>query len=63
MANQDIRNEILGSGLKLWIVAEKMGLRDDTFSRKLRKELSTEEKALYFLFMKIQYLFIAILQV
>lgn len=44
MANQDIRNEIYGSGLKLWIVAEKMGLRDDTFSRKLRKELSTEEK-------------------
>lgn len=44
MSNQDIKNEIYGAGLKLWIIAEKMGIRDDTFSRKLRKELSTEEK-------------------
>lgn len=44
MSNQDIKNEIFGAGLKLWIIAEKMGIRDDTFSRKLRKELTAEEK-------------------
>jgi len=45
MPNEDIRNEVLGAGLKLWQVAEKMDLRDDSFSRKLRKEFTDEQKA------------------
>jgi len=45
MPNEDIRNEVLGAGLKLLQVAEKMDLRDDSFSRKLRKEFTDEQKA------------------
>mgnify|MGYP000906775049 CR=1 FL=1 len=44
MPNEQIKNEILGAGLRLWMIAEKMGLRDDAFSRKLRKEFTPEEK-------------------
>lgn len=44
MKNQDIRREILGSGLKLWQIAEALGITDATFSRKLRKELPDETK-------------------
>ncbi len=44
MHNQDIRHEILGSGLKLWQIAEALGITDATFSRKLRKELPEETK-------------------
>ena len=45
MCNQDIRNEVLGSGMKLWQVAQELGITDSSFSRKLRKELSDSEKA------------------
>lgn len=44
MHNQDIRYEILASGLKLWQIAEALGITDSTFSRKLRKELPEAEK-------------------
>lgn len=44
MANNDIRNEILGAGLKLWQIAEALGIRDSEFSRKLRLELPEETK-------------------
>lgn len=44
MHNQDIRYEILASGLKLWQIAEALGITDSTFSRKLRKELPETEK-------------------
>ena len=44
MKNQDIRNEINESGLKLWQIAEALGITDGTFSRKLRKELPDETK-------------------
>ena len=45
MENQDIRNEIAGKGFKLWQVAEKLGIADCQFSRKLRRELPDEYKA------------------
>lgn len=45
MKNQDIRNEVKESGLKLWQIAEKLGINDGNFSRMLRKELSDEKKA------------------
>lgn len=44
MANQDIRRTAAGSGVKLWQVAEALGIADCSLSRKLRKELSQEEK-------------------
>lgn len=45
MKNKDIREEIKRAGLKLWQVAEKLGINDGNFSRLLRKELSAEKKA------------------
>ena len=42
--NMDIRREAAAAGLKLWQVAAGLGLSDGTFSRKLRFELSEEEK-------------------
>ncbi len=45
MRNQDIRNEVTNAGLKLWQIAEKLGINDGNFSRMLRKELSDEKKA------------------
>lgn len=44
MCNSDVRCEILASGLKLWQIAEALGITDATFSRKLRKELPDETK-------------------
>lgn len=43
--NADIRATAKTSGVYLWQIAEQLGINDSTFSRKLRKELSTEEKA------------------
>lgn len=45
MKNIDIRTEASNSGVKLWQIAERLGVNDGNFSRKLRKELSSEEKA------------------
>lgn len=44
MKNQDIRRAAAGSCVKLWQIAEALGIADCTFSRKLRKELPREEK-------------------
>ena len=45
MKNQDIRNEVKSASLKLWQIAEELGITDSTFSRMLRRELSDEKKA------------------
>lgn len=45
MKNLDIRTEAISAGVKLWQIAEKLGINDGNFSRKLRKELNAEEKA------------------
>lgn len=42
--NQDIRNAAKKADIKLWQIAEKLGIWDATLSRKLRKELPQEEK-------------------
>ena len=42
--NQDMRNAAKKADIKLWQIAEKLGIWDATFSRKLRKELPQEEK-------------------
>lgn len=44
MSNQDIRQRAKEAGVKLWQIADALGLADCNFSRKLRKELSQDEK-------------------
>lgn len=40
----EIRKEVVKSGVKMWEVAEAMGIADTTFSRKLRRELPHEQQ-------------------
>ena len=44
MNNQDIRRTAAGAGVKLWQIADALGIADYSLSRKLRKELPREEK-------------------
>ena len=44
MRNQDVRQAASSAGVRLWQVAEVMGIADFTLSRKLRRELPSEEK-------------------
>lgn len=44
MKNKDIRSEIAERGFKLWQIADKLGMNDGNFSRKLRHELPDDEK-------------------
>lgn len=44
MHNQDIRRTAAGAGVKLWQIADALGIADCSLSRKLRKELPQEEK-------------------
>ena len=44
MANEDIRESLKNNNIKYWQVANEYGITDGNFSRKLRKELSSEEK-------------------
>ena len=44
MSNQHIRRTAAGAGVKLWHIADALGMADCSFSRKLRKELSQDEK-------------------
>lgn len=43
-ANVEIREAAKRSGVKLWQIAENIGLSDATFSRKLRRELPEDER-------------------
>lgn len=43
-ANKEIRCAAGGFGLRMWQVAEAIGMNESAFSRKLRKELPPEEK-------------------
>lgn len=42
--NMDVREAIQASGFNHWLVAERIGVNDTTFSRWLRQELSPEKK-------------------
>lgn len=44
IANNDIKSQAKISGVYLWQVAQRLGITDSTLSRKLRRELPTEEK-------------------
>lgn len=43
MKNEKIRTAAKDAGVKLWQIAERVGLTDSNFSRKLRRELPDEE--------------------
>ena len=43
-SNLDVRWAVKDNGLYLWQVADFLGICDGTLSRKLRKELSDDEK-------------------
>lgn len=42
--NDAIRNAAKANGIRLWQIAEKLGVNDGNFSRKLRRELPEEEQ-------------------
>ena len=44
MKNENIRQAAKSAGVKLWQVAEAVGVNDGNFSRKLRHELPEDEK-------------------
>ena len=44
MKNLDIRTEVKSAGLRLWQIADGLGIDDSRFSRKLRHELPEAEK-------------------
>lgn len=44
MTNQDIKRYAKTKKVKLWRIANAIGVTDSTFSRKLRKEFTNEEK-------------------
>lgn len=44
MKNLEIRTEAMSRGIKLYQIAAACGMRDNSFSRKLRHELPEEEK-------------------
>ena len=43
--NSDVRQAAKLANVRLWKVADALGMSDCAFSRKLRKELSADEKA------------------
>lgn len=43
-ANMEIRNAAKREGVRLWQVAERVGVNDGNFSRKLRRELPSDEQ-------------------
>jgi len=45
MANEDLRKLAKDSGVYLWRIAERYGIADTNFSKKLRHELPEKEKA------------------
>lgn len=44
MANRDIKLAAAGAGVRMWQVADKLGILDCNLSRKLRHELNQEER-------------------
>ena len=44
MKNQEIREKAKKCGVKLWQIADKLGISEPTMTRKLRHELADGEK-------------------
>ena len=45
MCNKEIREAAKQTGVCLWQIAERLGMNDGNFSRKLRRELSDCDRA------------------
>lgn len=52
LANEDIRNAAKKADVRLWEIADKMGISDPTITKRLRKELNASEKEIYFYLIK-----------
>lgn len=48
MQNKDVRSRAKEKSVKLWQIAARLNITDGNFSRRLRRELSQEEKARIF---------------
>lgn len=44
-ANMSIREQARNNGVRLWQIADALGIQESLFSKKLRKELPTQERA------------------
>ena len=44
MSNERIRSAAKSAGVKLWQIADRLGMNDGNFSRMLRKELPEERQ-------------------
>ena len=44
MNNKDVREAAKQAGVCLWQIAERLGINDGNFSRKLRRELTSQER-------------------
>lgn len=44
VANKQIRDAAKSAGICLWQIADRMGMNDGNFSRKLRRELPPREQ-------------------
>lgn len=44
MKNKEIREAAAAAGIRLWEIADRLGLTDSNFSRKLRHEFSDAER-------------------
>lgn len=42
-ANMELRHYAMGKGVRLWQIAEKFGISEAYFCKKMRKELSEED--------------------
>ena len=45
MRNKEIKDYIKAKNVHLWMVAERLGIADSSFSRMLRYEISEEKKS------------------
>ncbi len=44
VANEDVRKAVKEAGLRMWMIADELGIADHALSKKLRYELSDKEK-------------------
>ena len=44
LSNSDVRTKARENGVRLWEIADKLGISEPTITRKLRHELPADEK-------------------
>lgn len=48
MANTEIRTELKAAKIPYWKIAEKLGVHENTIIRRMRRELSEEERKRFY---------------